>query len=614
MNKWLRWQGALGFIVVTSLLLSIGWFFLDNWIHYAIESQGEDLVGAKVELEQVNTTLSPLGVELINLQVADPDEPFQNMLQIGNIRTHLDPLYLLMGQAIFDEAEILDVQFATERKTSGALPSSQKKKDTVEEKSIVDEALEVAGIEPPSVDSILEKEKLTTQTKAEELDALYQQCEKIAKDAQNTIPDKTRLKQYEDRLQAIVKGKLKSVDDFKQRKQKLKELKAEIRSIKTQIEESKDKLLACRSNFNKELKALRNAPKEDVKRLKDKYQFSDQGASNFARLLFGDSAEKWLDEALVWYEKLAPVLLESDSEEETIERSVGRNIHYPGVNALPDFLIRKSKVSLILPYGEFVAEINDITHQQSILGRPITLNMTGKELTDFDSFILEGQFDRRIVGEAKDSLQLKVEGLKVNDAKLLSLKGNDIRLAEAKAVLNAEANYYKKELQFLNKMEFVDARFEGGGDKGIGKQLGLALASIKTFSLKASANGPLDDLDIDLKSNLDKKIGDAISARMKQKQKELEKKLETKINAQLAGYLKKNNIDSGKFNVDVNNLSASMDKNKKQLEQLLESEVADYEAQKKQELEEKEAAEKERLKRKADQELKDQLKSFKLKF
>jgi uncharacterized protein (TIGR03545 family) len=614
MNKWLRWQGALGFIAVTGLLLSIGWFFLDNWIHYAIESSGEDLVGAKVELDQVNTTLSPLGVELINLQVADPDEPFQNMVQIGNIRTHLDPLYLLMGQAIFDEAEILDVQFATERKTSGALPLSKKKQETLEEKSIVDEALKEAGIEPPSVDSILAKETLTTQTKVEALDALYQQCEKVAKEAQNTVPDKNRLKQYEDRLQAIVKGKIKSAEDFKQRKQNLKKLKAEIRSVKTQIEDSKDKLLACRSNFNKELKALRNAPKEDVKRLKEKYQFSDQGASNFARLLFGDSAEKWLDEALAWYEKLAPILLEGDSEEETIERSVGRNIHYPGINALPDFLIRTSKVSLILPYGEFVAEIKDITHQQDILGRPITLSMTGKELKEFDSFVLEGQFDRRIKGESKDSLQLMVEGLKASNIKLLSLKGNDIRLAEASAVLNAEATYYQNKLGVLNRMKFVDARFVGGGDKGIGKQLGLALASIKEFDLKASANGPLKDLDIDLKSNLDKKIGDAISARMKQKQKELEKKLERKINAQLAEYLQKNDIDSGKFNLDVNNLSASMDRNKKQLEDLLESEVADYEAQKKQELEDKKAAEKERLKKKADQELKDQLKSLKLKF
>lgn len=614
MNKWLRWQGALGFIVITSLLLSIGWFFLDNWIHYAIESQGENLVGAKVELEEVNTTLSPLGVELVNLQVADPDEPFQNMVQIGAIRSHLDPLYLLMGQAIFDEAEILGVQFGTERKTSGALPLPKKKKDTVEEKSIVDKALDEAGIEPPSVDSILEKEELTTQIKAEALETLYQQCEKIAKDAQNTIPDKKRLKQYEDRLQAIVKGKIESVADFKQRKQDLKKLKVEIQSIKTQIEASKEKLLACRSNFNTELKALRNAPKEDVKRIKDKYQFSDQGASNFARLLFGDTVEKWLDEAWAWYEKLAPVLLESDAEEEVIERSVGRNIHYPGVNPLPDFLIRKSKVSLILPYGEFEAELNDITHQQDILGRPTTLTMTGKELADFDSFILKGQFDRRIKGEAKDSLQLKVEGLKVSDAKLVSLKGNDIRLAEAKAVLNAEATYHKRELQFSNKMDFSNARFEGGGDTGIGKQLGLALASIKTFNLKASASGPLNDLDIDLKSNLDKKIGDAISTQVKQKQKELEEELEQKINAQLAGYLKKNDIDSGKFNVDVNNLSASMDKNKKQLEDLLESEVADYEAQKKKELEEKKAAEKERLKRKADEELKDQLKNLKLKF
>ena len=614
MNKWLRWQGALGFIAVTGLLLSIGWFFLDNWIHYAIESSGEDLLGAKVELDQVKTTLSPLGIELINLQVADPEEAFQNIVQIGIIRTHLDPLYLLMGQMIFDEAEMLDVEFATERKTSGILPAANKKKDETEEKSIVDEALEEAGIEPPSVDSILEKEKLTTQTKAEAIDALYQQCERIAKEAEDTIPNKMQLKQYEDRLKEIVEGKIKSVEDFKQRKQNLKKLKTEIRSVKKQIEDSKDKLQACRRDFNKEIKALRIAPKEDLKRLKDKYQFSDQGASNFARLLFGDSAEKWLSDALSWYEKLAPVLLESDADEEVVERKVGRNIHYPGVNALPDFLIRRSKVSINLPSGKFVAELNDITHQQDILGRPLRLIMKGEELKDFNSFLLKAQFDRRIAGESKDSLQLDIEGLQVSDMQLFSIKGNDIRLAEAQAVMKAEAVYYQGKLQLLNQIDFTNARFTGGGDKGIGKQLGLALANIKTFNLKASVNGPIDDLDIDLKSNLDKKIGDAISVRMKQKQKDFEEKLERKINAELTAYLEKNNIDSDKFNLDVNNLSASMDENSKQLEDLMKAEVADYEEQKKKELEEKKAAEKQRLKRQAEKELEDKLKGFKLKF
>ena len=327
---------------------------------------------------------------------------------------------------------------------------------------------------------------------------------------------------------------------------------------------------------------------------------------------------------MAWYEKLAPVLLASEEDDE-VTRSIGRNIYYPGVKTLPDFLIRKSTISMVLPYGEFIAEVKNITDQQDVLGRPITLKIVGKELKEFESFTVDGVFDRRIKGESKDTVQLKAEGLKVSGAKLLSLKGNDIRLETATAQMNAEAVYYKSRLELSNNMQFVDAHFIGGGDKGIGKQLGLALASIRQFKLQASAVGPLDDLDIGLKSNLDKKIGDAISARMKQKQKELEEKLEEKINLKMAKYLQKNNIDSKKFNVDVNNLSASLDKNKKQLEELLKNEVDDFEAQKKRELEEKKAAkrkkleekkeaEKQRLKQKADQELKNQFKKFKLKF
>ena len=614
MNKWFRWQGALGFVAVVGLTLSIGWFFLDNWIHYAIESSGEELMGAKVELDQVNTTLSPLGLELINLQIADPEEPFQNIVQIGSIRSHVDVLYLLMGQAIFNEAEILDVRFATERKTSGVMPSKKIISESSEAASVVDDVLKEVGVEPPSVDSILKKETLTTQIKSEALEELFKQCEKMVDEAKDSVPDKKQLKQYEIRLHSIIKGKIKNIADFKQRKRQLKQLKTELRSIKKQIENSKVKLLACRSNFNKELKALRKAPKEDLKRLKDKYRFSEQGSLNFSRLLFGDAAEKYLNDAMTWYEKLAPILLEGDVEDEQVVRSLGRNIHFPGVEPLPDFLVRYSKASIVLDNGVFIAELQDITHQQDILGRPLSLHLTGEELKELAMFSLDGIFDRRKKDETKDILELKLEGIQLSGVKLLSLKGKAIRLEEAHVALDAKAIYYQSSLDLSSQIQFSDAEFVGGSEKGIGKQLGLALANIKQFNLDASVSGALDDLDINLKSNLDKKVGDAIAVRIKQKQKELEKNLEKKINAKLADSLKKNNINSGKFNIDVNNLSASLDKNKAQLEGMLKNKLADYEAQKKRELEAKKAAEKQRLKRKADKELKDKLKELKLKF
>ncbi|MBV1871221.1 MAG: TIGR03545 family protein [Gammaproteobacteria bacterium] len=614
MNRWFRWQGALGFIAVVGVVLSTAWFFLDNWIHYAIERSGEDLVGAKVELDQVNTTLFPLGLELINLQVADSDEPFKNLIQIETIRTHIDPLYLLMGQAIFDEAEILVVQFETERQTSGALRDSQSRSASKETSSVVEGVLEDVGVTPPSVDSILEKETLVTQTNAEALDELYQQCERAGNEAKRRIPDKKRLKQYENRLQLIIKGKMESVADFKKRKRDLKQLKTEIRATKKQIDTSKAKLLSCRSDFNKALKELRKSPKEDLKRLKNKYQFSENGASNFSRLLFGDEAEKKLNEAMTWYKRLAPILLESDPKEDESARYLGRNIHYGGVNPLPDFLIRSAKISVHLANGVYVGELRDITHQQNILGRPLLLNLTGRDLKELEAFSLEGTFDRRVKNKGKDTLSLMVDGVQVSDLKLMSLKGKAFHLAAAKAHLKAQATYYQQNLDLTSNMEFVNARFTGGGKKGIEKQLGLALASIDQFNLDAKASGPLDDLDVNLKSNLDKKVGKAISMRMKQKQKEMEKKLEKKINAQLVAYLTEHKIDSGRFNIDVDNLSASMNKNKAQLEGMLKSEVADYEAQKKKELKQKQAAEKQRLKNKADRELKDKLKTLKLKF
>ena len=69
MTKWLRWQGIVVFGVVSILFFSFWSFGADTIVKRSIEKAGTRVVGARVELADVDVHLFPLGITLNSNQL-----------------------------------------------------------------------------------------------------------------------------------------------------------------------------------------------------------------------------------------------------------------------------------------------------------------------------------------------------------------------------------------------------------------------------------------------------------------------------------------------------------------------------------------------------------------
>lgn len=97
-------------------------FFRDPIIKSGLIRNGQKVTGAKVEIEELNTRLSPLELNLKNGQAANAGSPMKNLVEFSRAEAGIDPAALTQGKIHITKLLLNDIRFNTGRKTSGALP------------------------------------------------------------------------------------------------------------------------------------------------------------------------------------------------------------------------------------------------------------------------------------------------------------------------------------------------------------------------------------------------------------------------------------------------------------------------------------------------------------
>ena len=608
MTKWIRWSGLAGFIAVVGIIAALFIFLLPFLIKSGIEFAGTKLAGAKVTVDDADVTLSPLGVRLQGLQVADARAPMMNLLEFDEAVADLELAPLMIGKAISNELSVSNLRFHTERETSGALEVDieETEEDSPSLKEKASEAL-------PSVDEILARETLTTPQAGEALKSSWGENSQRIDQAFDKVPDDNSIASYEEQIQDITSGRLESLEDFRQRKEKLDRLKKQLKEDRDAVRDARDAVRSAKSEVSARLTELRQAPSEDLAYLKDKYQLSGSGVSNITGLLFGDDAANWAREALYWYEKVKPYLesdesAESDNEEdEKAPRLAGRFVHFPSDNPWPDFMIRTARLTGPFDGGQLVISGKDITHQQTVTGRPTVFTATGEGLQKIGD--LDGRLVlNHIVGNATDTLTLTISDWKMAP---LNLGVAGARLDSSRVQLDAIAEVVRGELDADLDANVTQANFTGEGQTLFARELNAALQGINNFTVDAGVTGTLKNPDIAFGSDLDRQINSAISKRIRAKQDEFEQKLKNRLNEKMSEY-------AGDYAEELQQLAAmegSLDDKLGALKDLASAELEDFKAQQEREAREKLDAEKAAAEEKAreeaearKQELKDQAK------
>jgi uncharacterized protein (TIGR03545 family) len=622
MKQWIRWSGLVGFIVIMALLV-LGWMFAAApLIKYSIETFGSQAAGAKVDVGEVTLNFDPLGIEILNVHVANADAPMENLLEFERVIADLELMPLLLGKGIINNLSLTGVAFSTARLTSGALgheaevEDAQQNEDSAEE-GLIDSGLNSVEQSLPTADELLAREPLLTEQRGKAFQQQFKQSQQVIDESIAAIPSDQALANYETQFNRIINGQFTSVEDFNQRKKEFDQLKKRIKTDKKAIQAAAKVVATAKTALQQQWPKLQAAPADDFENLKSKYQLDGAGVGNLSRLLFGEQAGQWSQQALYWYEKVKPFLIsegsEGDGEAESVSeeesRKSGRYVHFQSEHPLPDFLIVKTELSLALAFGDIAISIDDITHQQNVINRPTVINASGEKLQGIDTLNFKGVLDHRVL-PSLDRFDINLNNIVVKDYNLGAM---GLKLNRSQVDVVAWAELSDGTVNAQGNGVFKSSKFSSKDKTLVAKEMVVALGKVNSFNIDAGATGKLEQADLSFSSDLEDQLSSAFSQRLKEKQDELEKQLKSKLNDKLLSYagdyqeqLKALDLANGSF-------SAKQDK----LQQLANSELSSFKDQQQAEAdkriaEERRKAEAEAEKQQKDLEKKaaDKLKSF----
>ena len=544
MKNIFRVKGLAAFVAIFGGLVAGLVLFADDLVEKGIEAAGTRAVGARVELADVDLSLFPAGLTLHAMQITNPDAPMTNAAEIARLAMAIEPLPLLEKKVHIPEMTVTGLRFNTERQYSGAIARKKKAAATpTEDKTEKSARFQLPDFDKLDVDKILARESLQSPEEIEKAKQTVAEKKAAFQKRLAELPDKDKLRQYESRIKALgdreglagIAGGIKEAADIK------KEVQADLDRLRQARQEVRTSL----DELQQQVQTVARSPRQDVQRLTQKYSLSPQGLGNLTGLLFGPQYQHWLETGLAWYDKLQPVLAAAgDRGDGAAEvkpvRGKGVTVKFADQTASPDFWIAHTEVSAATRAGDMAGTIDNITTQQPLLGRPLTYRFTGKRLERLDSLDLNGQLDHVRPDQPKDTLKVRAQGWQITDLAVSRDESFPVILDQGRVDSRLEAAIEKRILSSQADVTVSGADFslaQKASPNALEQSVAAALADVDRFSVQARVNGPRDDYQVLVSSDLDKVMKQAVSGVVADQARKFENQLRAAIAAKTDGPL-----------------------------------------------------------------------------
>lgn len=570
MMKYIRWQGALTFVLVIALFVAFFYLFAGSLIKTGIEKGVSLYTGAEVNVADVDVTFSPLSLTVKNFQATDPELPEQNIVAFEEAQAGVDFWQYLLGKVIIDSLEVKGLTFASVRTSPGDVYLDTPNADDLEAKEKKTSELEEIKNNLPDPKELLNNSDLLTVKASQALSVSYKEETAKLKNLKSTLPTKERLSEYQDKVKALGDVKVKSLDDLAKLKAQYDDLKTQFKADKAIVKSAKDKLSESKKVLSARLSDLKTAPGQDWKQIEKTYQLENLDGADFAHMLFGEQARDYYDIAETAYQKLAPLMAAKKTEKQVEhETAKGRFVFFAEENPLPELLIKKAHFSVLSPQGDFKIDVVEFTHQHWLRNKPTTYSMTSTNVLGQGQANLEGDF---VLDQAKvftANGDWKLTDVLIENAKLK--ESENISLTLAKGLLFANGHYQatNDKIDSENKLIINQASYNGKGDSHLAKLLVDTVSSVDELALTVNAAGPLSNPDWEISSPLDKALKNSLNKQVDQKLAAFKTDVKAGLNDKLTDALGMQDSD-GKEIAQLESLLSDSDKS---LESLLNSDI-----------------------------------------
>lgn len=544
------------FVLVPLLALCLVlYFFLDGWIEASLESAGETVFGAKVEIDHLSLSLSPVAVQFTRLQVANPRDPWKNIFETGKARFALNFGQLLRGKYIIETAEVNSLIIGTRRSTNGSIPKPSP--SSSEEPSIFAEATSALVHEVQKA-PVFDLTKIRKELK---IDSLLNVQNLRSVQYIDTL--KRRVQQANEQWQA-------TLNDIEKSKQRVAEIQANVAAINLNELKTLDKITAAVNNANSAYKGLndlnetyksrRGVLTDEINRLyasaakiddlaKADYEtvtrlarLPDLSTKGIANLLLGreilqqaNTYLSWIDYARTNIPKYKP---EPDYEKPS--RFDGQDIEFPVERSYPKWWIKK----ILISGGEDKAqnpdylyasgEVLNVTNNQTLTGFPLTVALAASKAGG-GAYTINASFDRR-TDSPVDNYKVTASNVPTGDIAFGQEDFVPSKISNATLAVTADATVPGSRFDASANILFqrLTLVFDRDPKNDIERITRSVLRSITGFAVGLRLWNTTGPLDIALTTDLDNQLAARTKSVLGDELTRIQNELRAKVNQKIA--------------------------------------------------------------------------------
>jgi uncharacterized protein (TIGR03545 family) len=391
-------------VIVIAVILVFNFVFKNRLLELALERGLEAVFSARAEVDDLDFRILSGRISFAHLSVADREQPFRNLFELGATEVDLNTVELLKAKVVVTNLESLEIGWNTPRQTSGAVAEGGRG-----EKEVSGDRGQRRGLPLNlgnlDVEALVESqmEKLSSPA---QITALNTRLRTLQQQWQLTV-DKSRadVADLSGRIDSVRSIDVRSLDtvpelqqavaDIREAATALDQVKNDVEAVNTQINADREGIEAARSAFKQAVDA-------DVAYLASLTDLSSGELRNLVSDLVAGYLEQNLGRYYGYAQRIkgyADKLITGGKGKPPDKQRVGRmeggeNIPFAAV-VYPRFLLENAGVSVTgMGASETIeGSVQNVSSDPDLVGQPVTFAFSRTK--GERQLSVDGVFDRR---------------------------------------------------------------------------------------------------------------------------------------------------------------------------------------------------------------------------
>jgi uncharacterized protein (TIGR03545 family) len=292
-----RTKGIISLIVLIGVIFALMLIFTNSWLEKTIENIASPIVGAKVEIDNLDVSLTDLRIRWDRLQVTNPKKTMTNLFETGRAEFDLEFIPLLSGKYIIESLRLNDIRTNTPRETDGRLEKTEETEPGFIGQTIINLSKQVESNvsseifktqQKLNVDSVL---KLLDIQSIGQMKILYTDLDTKYSKYQTMVSGTHLLddaKHAESRIKSLDLKKMKTLNDYQQGLTTLNNVYGTIDTLQNFVSKTKNEITGDLRKASSDVGQVDDWISADYDRAMAKAKLPQLNAENMGRLLFGD--------------------------------------------------------------------------------------------------------------------------------------------------------------------------------------------------------------------------------------------------------------------------------------------------------------------------------------